>query len=137
MNYVLRFFKNENTSVGLEVLVKDARVFLRGGLGSSLFAPFFSQMGFFPNVSGAGLNIIDIWSVDAIRVSGSKCDVSRMNIAHKGESTSVGAGSSVHKCSHNLARVNRHPPMQQLAVLSMGWAASFDPASISRLFFLF
>jgi hypothetical protein len=25
-------------------------------------------MEFFPDVSGAGLNIIDIWSVDAIRV---------------------------------------------------------------------
>jgi hypothetical protein len=50
-------------------------------------------MGFFPNVWGAGLNIIDMWSVHAIRFSGSKCNVSRMNIAHKGESTSVGAGS--------------------------------------------
>ncbi len=47
------------------------------GLGSSLFAPFFPQMGVFPNVSGAGLNIIDIWSVDAIRVSDSKFNVSQ------------------------------------------------------------
>jgi hypothetical protein len=35
------------------------------------------------------------------------------------------------------ARVNQHPPMRQLAILSMGWAAFFHPASISQLFFGF
>ncbi len=49
----------------------------RLALGSSLFAPFFPQMGIFLNVSGAGLNIIDIWSVDIIRVSDSKFNVSQ------------------------------------------------------------
>ncbi len=47
------------------------------GLGSSLFAPFFFPDGVFPNVSGAGLNIINIWSVDAITVSDSKFNVSQ------------------------------------------------------------
>jgi hypothetical protein len=36
----------------------------------------------------------------------------------------------------NWARVNHHPPMHQLAILSMGWAAFFvQPQSIN--FFLF
>jgi hypothetical protein len=32
-----------------------------------------------------------------------------------------------------MASVNGHPPMHQLAVLSMGWASVFHLASISRL----
>jgi hypothetical protein len=35
------------------------------------------------------------------------------------------------------ARVNQHPPMHQLAVLSMEWAAFFHPVSINKLFFWF
>ncbi len=38
---------------------------------------FFFPDGVFPNDSGAGLNIIDVWSVDAIRVSDSKFNVSQ------------------------------------------------------------
>jgi hypothetical protein len=35
------------------------------------------------------------------------------------------------------ARANQHPPMQQLAFLSMGWAAFFHLVSISQLFLKF
>ncbi len=39
-------------------------------------------------------------------------------------------------CS-SRAIVNQQPPMHQLAVLSMGWAAFFHPVSISQPFFGF
>ncbi len=68
-------------------------------LGPLSLLRFFLD-GVFPNVSGAGLNIIDIWSVDAIRVFLTpNLTVPRMNIAlrgltQEGESTSLGAGSA-------------------------------------------
>jgi hypothetical protein len=36
-----------------------------------------------------------------------------------------------------LAKVNQHPPMDQLVILSMGWVAFFHLASISQLFLVF
>jgi hypothetical protein len=47
-----------------------------------------------------------------------------------------------HELTASLAKdegagVNQHPPMQQLAFLSMGWATFFHLVSINQLFFNF
>ncbi len=46
----------------------------------------------------------------------------KVEISHKGFDLGVKA-----TLCEALARVNQHPPMHQLAILSIGWAAFFHP----------